>query len=351
MKAEQENKSCAREAMETLCSINESLDRFAATHPNIAKVGGAVVEGIGYAAVAGTLFAAAESGLLPLALSGSTMLATNEVVAAVLEHGSKPLVMGAASLGTTEPEAVRFGTNMAGTINKLMLLGATKFAIKVVKGGKGTTKTLSTSEAAAVSKQSFREIQTHPAEFEASLSKGITEAVQTNPLMKLEITRLDIIREQEMVQRALSVPTEWIGQFKVVRQIQPVARGAEFASEVYSREVIFKDPKTLQLFRAFQRNDINPNYLVKSGRDSGRSNLSLMQEGRAPYTNFDEPVIIHHMGQNAYGPFVEVTKITHKPLLHNQFGYGESHPSTPVIRPEFELVRKSYWKAYAESFK
>jgi hypothetical protein len=136
-----------------------------------------------------------------------------------------------------------------------------------------------------------------------------------------------------------------------VRKIQPVASENEFASRVYCREVVFKDPKSGQMFRAFQRNDIDPNYIVKSGDYAGRSNLELMSKGLAPHTNAGESVIIHHMGQSAYGPFVEVTKTTHKPLFHNQFGYRQPHPTAPVIRPEFDPIRQAYWKAYAKSFK
>jgi hypothetical protein len=123
-------------------------------------------------------------------LGGSSMLASNEVMAAVLEHGSEYLVKEAASLGTTEAEAVRFGTNMAGTIEKVMLLGATKLAVKAVKGGKGTVKNLSHSEATVVSKEMFHQKQTAPAELQASISKGITEAVEANPLLKAEIAKL-----------------------------------------------------------------------------------------------------------------------------------------------------------------
>ena len=203
-RARQENKSGGREAMEMLSSINESLDAFAADHPNIAKVGVAIVEGIGYAAVGGTLLIAAEGGILPLALSGSSMLASNEVMAAVLEHGSEYVVKEAVSLGTTEAEAVRFGTNMAGTINKLMFLGATKLAVKAVKGGKGTLKPLSASEAATASKQSFKAMQTNPAEFEASVSKGISEAIGKNPLLKLEMEKLaDIANQRPYNSRAM----------------------------------------------------------------------------------------------------------------------------------------------------
>lgn len=69
------------------------------------------------------------------------------------------------------------------------------------------------------------------------------------------------------------------------------------------------------------------------------------------HTSSGKQVIIHHMGQSAYGPFVEVTKTTHKPFLHNQFGYGQPHPTAPVIRPEFKSIREAYWRAYAELFK
>ncbi len=57
------------------------------------------------------------------------------------------------------------------------------------------------------------------------------------------------------------------------------------------------------------------------------------------------------MGQDAFGPFVEVTKTSHKSALHNQFGYRQKHPTNPVIRSEFNPVRKAYWRAYGEQFK
>jgi filamentous hemagglutinin len=261
------------------------------------------------------------------------------------------VVKEAAALGTTEAEAVRFGTAANGLINKFVLLGVVKATAKVVKGGKGTAKSLSASEAGAVSKEIFHQKQTAPAELQASISRGITEAVETNPLMKAQAIRFDIIKEQEMIQRALATPHEWNSQFKLVREIQPTASGHEFSSNVYSREVIFKDPKTQQMFRAFQRNDIDPGYVIRTGPDTGKSNISLLQKGRAPYTLADEQVIIHHMGQSAQGPFIEVTKTTHKPLLHNQFGYRQLHPTFPVVRSEFDPIREAYWRAYAESFK
>ena len=127
--------------------------------------------------------------------------------------------------------------------------------------------------------------------------------------------------------------------------------GTEFSPSVYSKQVLFKDPKTGQMFRVFQRNDIDPFSIVPKGKYKGRTNLEAMSNGYAPYTTSNEQVIIHHMGQDAFGPFVEITNTTHKPVFHNQFGYRQKHPTNPVIRSEFNPIREAYWRAYAEQFK
>jgi hypothetical protein len=72
----------------------------------------------------------------------------------------------------------------------MMLLGAVKATAKVIGGGKkGTAKSLSHSEATAVSKEMFHQKQTAPAELQANISRGITEAVESNPLLKAEMAR------------------------------------------------------------------------------------------------------------------------------------------------------------------
>jgi hypothetical protein len=106
------------------------------------------------------------------------------------------------------------------------------------------------------------------------------------------------------------------------------------------------------MFRAFQRNDIDPGYVHQTGRYVGQTNLDVMRNGRAPHTNTGEPVIIHHSGQSTHGPFVEMTEVTHRnQLWHNQFGVGQQHPTLPVVRSEFNPIREAYWRAYAETFK
>lgn len=153
-----------------------------------------------------------------------------------------------------------------------------------------------------------------------------------------------------MIRMALAAPTEWKGQFKLIREFTQPSGNTEF-SKLYSKEVLFKDPKSGQMFRVLQRNDIDPFSIVPKGKYKGQTNLEAMSNGYAPYTTSNEQVIIHHMGQDAFGPFVEVTKTTHKPAFHNQFGYGNPHPTNPVDRIEFKFIREAYWRAYAEQFK
>lgn len=176
------------------------------------------------------------------------------------------------------------------------------------------------------------------------LAKGI------NPTIAREARRLDIIKETELVEKAACLPEEWKGQFKLINEIPQIKNGAEFASDVYCRQVLFKAPKTGQMFRVFQRNDIDPNQVI-TVKGVSETNLQKMGKGYAPYTKNGEQIKIHHMGQDSFGPFVEITDSAHKPFLHNQFGVNKPHPTNPVDRSEFNPIRKVYWRAYAERFK
>ena len=179
-----------------------------------------------------------------------------------------------------------------------------------------------------------------------SLSKNTVEQVAFRRPISL-----DIIKESEMIKRAAELPGDWKGQFKLIKEIPQTRTGTEFASEVYCRQVLFKDPKTGQMFRVFQRNDIDPNYVIPKGRNRGKTNLEAMLKGHTPYTINGQMVQLHHMGQNARGSLVEVTEKTHRAFPHKQFGQNNPHPTNPVIRSEFDSIREAYWRAYAEQFK
>ncbi len=164
-------------------------------------------------------------------------------------------------------------------------------------------------------------------------------------------TRLDVIPETEMVQKAAAMPGEWKGQFKVLKEGSEALTGTEFSPNVYSKQVLFKDPKTGQMFRVFQRNDIDPNYVIKEGRYIGRTNLDAMRDGKTPYTMSGEKINLHHVGQDARGPIIEAAEKSHRVHPHKLFGKNKPHPTNPVDRKDFNKVRESYWRAYAEQFK
>ena len=185
--------------------------------------------------------------------------------------------------------------------------------------------------------------------FKASKEASVARFGENTAVALKAPTRIDVIHEPEMIRMALAAPTEWKGQFKLVREFTQTSGNAEF-SKLYSKEVLFKDPKSGQMFRVLQRNDIDPNQIITM-KGVSETNLQKMLKGHAPYTTGGEQVKIHHMGQDACGPFVEVTDTTHKSFLHNQFGYGKKHPTNPVIRSEFNPIRAAYWRAYAEQFK
>ena len=185
--------------------------------------------------------------------------------------------------------------------------------------------------------------------------KKIVSALTKSSIERVAFTkpvRIDTIKEPEMIQKAASMPGEWNGQFKLITEIPKTTVGTEFVSDVYCKHVLFKDPKTGQMFRVFQRNDIDPNYVGKYDKSGNPvSNLELMKKGQAPYVSSGERVNVHHVGQHAKGPFVEVADSTHKSFPHKQFGKNHPHPTNPVVRSEFNSIREAYWKARANEFK
>lgn len=66
-----------------------------------------------------------------------------------------------------------------------------------------------------------------------------------------------------MVHMAEELPGEWKGAFKVISENGEVKLAEGLSPKLYSKQVLFKDPKSGQMFRVIQRNDIDPNYIVK----------------------------------------------------------------------------------------
>lgn len=109
-------------------------------------------------------------------------------------------------------------------------------------------------------------------------------------------------------------------------------------------------------YRVYQQ-QIDPNAQPLLEKGSTKTNLQLMQEGKAPYAFKNgkyEQVQLHHAQQDGRGAIFELTEQTH--LYHtNQIGrkavhpyQNEQHPHFPVERTFFGNDQTAYWEYRAK---
>ena len=102
--------------------------------------------------------------------------------------------------------------------------------------------------------------------------------------------------------------------------------------------------------RVYQRSDIDFNYIYTK---TGKSNLELMLEGKAPIGNDGKPVQLHHILQKEIGPMVEVREMTHqeyKRILHGLVENGDSFRNDTTLNKQYNNFRKKYWRWRAEEY-
>lgn len=83
---------------------------------------------------------------------------------------------------------------------------------------------------------------------------------------------------------------------------------------------------------------------------TGKTNLELMQLGRAPIGFDGKSVNLHHMLQSEDSPIAEVTQSFHQTnsaVIHINSSSGI--PSG-INRAEFDKWREKYWKQRAKDF-
>jgi hypothetical protein len=109
-------------------------------------------------------------------------------------------------------------------------------------------------------------------------------------------------------------------------------------------------------YKVYQQ-QIDPNAQPLLEKGSTKTNLQLMQEGKAPYVFKNgkyEQVQLHHAQQDGRGAIFELTEQTH--LYHtNQTGrkavhpyQNEQHPHFPVERTFFGNDQTAYWEYRAK---
>jgi hypothetical protein len=76
----------------------------------------------------------------------------------------------------------------------------------------------------------------------------------------------------------------------------------------------------------------------------GKTNLEAAKAGYAPELVDGKVMNLHHLGQKATGPLVELPPSLHTSDLRTKFGYKSKNPKLPVDRSKFDLERPKYWK-------
>ncbi|WP_145546457.1 hemagglutinin repeat-containing protein [Yersinia intermedia] len=100
--------------------------------------------------------------------------------------------------------------------------------------------------------------------------------------------------------------------------------------------------------KVYQRNDLfDPHYVDPK---SGKTNLQLMDAGRAPIGTDGNPVNLHHMLQRQDGPIAEATQSFHKEN-HGVIHINDNSIPSGINRAEFNKWRSSYWKERAAGLK
>lgn len=88
--------------------------------------------------------------------------------------------------------------------------------------------------------------------------------------------------------------------------------------------------------KVYQRNDLfDPKYIDPK---SGKTNLQLMERGRAPISHDSKSVNLHHMTQKQGGPIAEVTQTFHKDN-HSVIHVNDNSIPSGINRNQFNKWR------------
>jgi hypothetical protein len=324
---EAQKDSLAHEVFKQVTIFRRHYEEFAKKHPHLMKVGGWALRGIGYLCVAGVVKAGVKlGGKKMLALFGSQVL-SQEVIAAVIEHGTESLVDHAISYASSEQEAAEFAETAVWAV-EAALAGAT------VIGVAGLIK-----DKAAVSSK----LQATKVNVSSSAKAKFTQKQQ---LREKSSQRISAIAKGKIA----TGESPKVSSFKEIREIPPDGPASQFSSKIFHKEVEWTAPTgTKQTYKVVQRNDIDWN-LIRKNPDGpkdfiGKTNKEAARHGYAPEMLDGSVIKLHHIQQQSNGPLAEVSSTSHGSALHKTFGYKQSNPELPVDRNLFKVEKKSYWKA------
>ncbi|MDR3224248.1 MAG: HNH/ENDO VII family nuclease [Holosporales bacterium] len=256
--------------------------------------------------------------------TNTTIWASNEAMAAVIEHGTESFVEYAASQGKNQAEAVRFAQTAVWAVESVATGAAIVGIAKLVQNKATIADKIKT--------------------LKASVSSIATRAFQRTQSSKVRVDTTSL----ESIAKAVELSTP--SRFLDVRQIKlkDLNLTREFTSDTFTRRVKWQcTVGTKQTYEVIQRGDIDWSRIRTNPRGGekylGKTNLEAAKVGFAPELSDGSLVQLHHIGQKSTGPIVEVSAASHTSVLHRQFGTNVQHPDLPVDRSSFRLERNQYW--------
>jgi hypothetical protein len=210
--------------------------------------------------------------------------------------------MQAAAAGTSEEEAIRFGKNMAGLVDKLVSLdpkvnGSLLLSIGNLCHGSSANK------AEAIAKETFRQSHGDFVKIMEHISEIGTAAINISS-GEQDKTRIESLRNIES-----RVSAEAKGQ--TVKDVppppEPESRPISSRPRDSPQRVGFDTYEhSNRRFRYTKISDLDPNLEVQDASGRLQTNIELMLEGKAPYVSSGERVRLAFQGTGVFTKFMEV---------------------------------------------
>ena len=140
------------------------------------------------------------------------------------------------------------------------------------------------------------------------------------------------MNEAAMIQKESGYPLDVIKEFKSMDQYN-ICKEAGLTPKMINGK--------MSLVR-----EIDPNYVDDL---TGKTNLQLMQEGKAPFDPTGEKYQLHHIGQKNDSTLAILTKEEHM-LNGNNTIWHELGGTSEIDRTEFDKIRSAYWKYIASMY-
>ena len=154
------------------------------------------------------------------------------------------------------------------------------------------------------------------------LSGGASEAIALKGATLNGLT----MNEAAMIQKESGYPLDVIKEFKNMEQYN-ICKEAGLTPEMVNGK--------MSLVR-----EIDINYIDEL---TGKTNLQLMKEGKAPFDPTGERYQLHHIGQKNDSTLAILTKEEHMRGGNNTI-WHEIGGKSQIDRPEFDKIRSEYWK-------